>query len=652
MKTAAALQRHFSRVVEGALAPVVAGATVFCGLAVLYGLGACRDLYWDDSAEFVYVAKILGVAHPSGYPLYTLLAAAAVRLPLSAPYALSLFSSLCAAGAMALLFVVLRRLAVLPWPAAFAALFVGSMASLVDQATAPEVYALHLLLQLAIVERALALRADGRAGRAAGLGLSLGLSFANHLTTVWLLMPLAVLLWPARRKLKSRHAALALGGIVIGLLPYLYLPWRAAGGSLWAHGDPDSWGRFWAHVAGEAYRYRLFSLSLSEFAEQVDFWAGSLAGQWGAWMLAALPFGVWALAARKDRGAIFAALLWLAIGLAYVWNYFIPDKEGYYLVPHLVVGLIVVAGLGRLGDAIARRLAAGWRKPLLVAFALLTLAWPTHEALRHSRAQQTALTDFTVDVWRSLEPRSLFITQDITLHYAVELLRRDGLLGEDAAVVAPYFLAYPWYQRYLARRYADLVLPPDLAEGAKAFAAAGGRGEQGGREKQIIVDRLSRMLVAANLDHRPVALYLHRDDETPGEWQGFPLQNRGLVYKVGKAADGPPDWRCDYAARYLAGKQSFVDPRDRFVAWRYANACNRLGIAESAAGHSQAAAAAFGRALRYDPGYAEAMKNKGLILLRDLKDETQGRALWKQYLELAGEKADPAVKRYMNGQAP
>ncbi|MEE8640571.1 MAG: DUF2723 domain-containing protein, partial [bacterium] len=47
----------------------------------LYGLGAARGLSILDSGEFLGVAATLGVAHPTGYPLYALLGQLATFFP-------------------------------------------------------------------------------------------------------------------------------------------------------------------------------------------------------------------------------------------------------------------------------------------------------------------------------------------------------------------------------------------------------------------------------------------------------------------------------------------------------------------------------------------------------------------------------------------
>ena len=60
---------------------MIVPAAVGLFAAILYGLTLCPTVYWYDSAEFAASAASLGVPHPPGYPLYTLIAHVFTWLP-------------------------------------------------------------------------------------------------------------------------------------------------------------------------------------------------------------------------------------------------------------------------------------------------------------------------------------------------------------------------------------------------------------------------------------------------------------------------------------------------------------------------------------------------------------------------------------------
>ena len=117
---------------------------------VLYAATAAPSVatLFDDSLEFQVVAPALGIAHPSGYPLYTLLGKlATLLLPFrDGAGRLNLFSALCAAAAVGILYLVAAKLAGNRAAAAVATIAFAISPAWWSQATIAEVYALHGLL--------------------------------------------------------------------------------------------------------------------------------------------------------------------------------------------------------------------------------------------------------------------------------------------------------------------------------------------------------------------------------------------------------------------------------------------------------------------------------------------------------------------------
>ena len=126
------------------------------GLAALalYGMTAAPTVatVFDDSLEFQVVLPTLGIAHPTGYPLYTLLGWLWTHLlPLGdAAYRANLFSALAAALTVALLYRLLARVTGARVPALLAAAVFAISPLWGSPATLAEVYALHGLFLVAL----------------------------------------------------------------------------------------------------------------------------------------------------------------------------------------------------------------------------------------------------------------------------------------------------------------------------------------------------------------------------------------------------------------------------------------------------------------------------------------------------------------------
>src|SRR5215218_8067028 len=162
---------------------LVLGALVLYVATLLPGIGS------GDTAEFQRVAPTLGVAHPTGYPLYTLLGWLWSQLPLGGTPAwrMNLFSAGAAALAVGALFLVARALGHARVIAAAAALTFAVSSTFWSQATIAEVYALAALIQALLILALLRWRQNrssdvGRGWPLWVAGLLLGLGLAHHRT--------------------------------------------------------------------------------------------------------------------------------------------------------------------------------------------------------------------------------------------------------------------------------------------------------------------------------------------------------------------------------------------------------------------------------------------------------------------------------------
>ena len=359
-------------------------------LAPVYWLTLGRTVGLADTFEFQVVVPRLGIVHPTGYPLYLLLAKAFTLLPLGE---VALEVNLITALFGLLTVVVLFRLILLvtdpPLPALAAALLAGLMPTFWSQAVAAEVYTLHTLLAataLLLLARLLDDQAgDTRLtapGAAVLLALVLGLGLTNHLTTVILLPVAAAGLILARRAgrftkrtrprwLRGWRFPVALGvGLALPLLLYLYLPlrWQAVNGETMGLARFVDWvigGRFQGALQLEAWladptRYQIVGRLL--LAEWQPVWT----------MLPALIGAVW-LHFRRPGLGLLLLLTWLGF-LFYALNYFVPDLAVFILPAHLVMAVWWAVGLGALADGLRRlRPTATAQAPLATVLLLLLL---------------------------------------------------------------------------------------------------------------------------------------------------------------------------------------------------------------------------------------------------------------------------------------
>jgi|GEM_PF-3121813 len=619
-------------------------------LFVVYIPKCCQDYYWTDSAEFAFIAPIWGLAHPTGYPLYSMITGLLSLLPFPIAFLLSLLSALFTVLAMLCLFRILLLLELKPIAALFVVTFVAIGRSLMDQSTIAEVYTLHLLMQMLVVYFLLKWRKTAAISYLWSTCFCFGLSFTNHLSSAWLVIPIALLFYQKKAILKDKKQLLfCVASFMVGLLPYLYLIIRANSDPLYNQNDPSSLSSFLSLITGSIFSYRMFALNSAEFGQQVELWWESLLAQWHFISLLFLPLGLYKIYKSVDKYLFGFFLSWLLIGLISCWNYFIPDKEGYYLLPHLLLAIPVAIGFLWLTKKISLKIYNKQAELIVVVFSVMVVAGLLYNGMDNSRRINTSLRDITVDSWKHLDHSTLMITEDINLHYGTLLLQRENVLPDDVAVVSLFLLGFEWYHDFLRKNYPSIKIPRKFPELAGEFEDIESKNKyQFGDKKQQHVERMAILLIRENIALRPIAIYLVDNEYEADTYLGYNLLNCGLTYKISSAgASKVPQYKCDFAAKYLVGKDKLTDERERHLASSYATACNRLGISYVNQNKPHMAIDVFKKTLRYDPDYSQAMKNMGLVYVKQLRNIPEGRKIWQKYVKLAGEKADNAVIKWL-----
>ena len=253
-------------------------------MAVLYASTLVRFPWPGDPAELTVAAATLGVAHPTGYPLYILLGHIVIRLFWWASPALvmSAFSASCMLLALWVFAVVCRHLGVGPASTAIGILTLGSTHSLWENATWAEIYSLQVLVvSLVIVARLTRGESSSRFRRLAPWFLA-GLAAVSHMTAVLLVPGLVVWAFlesgfhakaPRVRTTLEAFGAWIAGASAFGLLLLLDRPGVANYIDQYALEHPDArfgqpLARFWWLVSASQYQAieeplaKFFSLQL------------------------------------------------------------------------------------------------------------------------------------------------------------------------------------------------------------------------------------------------------------------------------------------------------------------------------------------------------------------------------------------------------
>ena len=251
--------------------------TLFTLSGIIYVLTMMPDIGFTDSGELAAVAHTLGIAHPTGYPLYTIIAHVwSLISPFSTVYDLNLLAALMTAGSISLFSLILEEVLSFTTCKKEHASIISFSVSLMfafgstvwSQATSLEVYSLQLLLfMLSIFFFIKAMKHGGMSNHLLIWGFLIGLSFTNHGTTI-LLAPAMIAGyfsdWKTGRfdfSSQKFRGLLPLIPLFLGaLLVWLYLPIRSAQNPIINWGEVHrNWDAFSYHAFGKQYQVWMFN---------------------------------------------------------------------------------------------------------------------------------------------------------------------------------------------------------------------------------------------------------------------------------------------------------------------------------------------------------------------------------------------------------
>jgi hypothetical protein len=438
-----------------------------------------------DAGEFAIVLAFFGAAHPTGYPLYTLLGGLFVHLlhVFGAPWvwAANAFSAVGAAVAGGLLHALSARLlaregstapeaewgALLP-VAAFAVHPLWTAA-----ASQAEVHTWHIVWVLSLLLAAAAILEPNRSRSASGAaspvpgpfvwGLLVGVGLAHHLTSVLVSGPLtlAVLgVFVHRRGVWLPTLARLVAGAVLPLIAYGFIAWRAF------HPAPGQWGTLsphWrsvlAHVTGREYRVYVGHFAPSGAELEL------IRREVVPWLAVGLPLVVWwALTAHRTSPALrLGVVAAIATTLLFVGLYGVPDPSAYLLTPLALafavtpVAFRCLPGAGAITRpvAIAALVAIG-----VEAFHGIGLAWDRNHAYRAYETHVRTL-------WRTIPDRPAFVLWSddmVSLLHGYQLLEGEK---PQLEIHHPMQLTQDWPRAQFIRSHGfDPVSRADVAAAA------------------------------------------------------------------------------------------------------------------------------------------------------------------------------------------
>ena len=412
---------------------VVAGVTTSVALGV-YLLTLAPDLTWShwggDGGELITAAVTLGIPHPPGYPTYILLGKLISLLPIR-PIALAfnLFSALCIALAAGLLASTALRLprTTHQLPSIAVGLSLAFAPLVWSQAVISEVYGLNLLMLALFLWSLLGKRPFWLSG------LFLGLSITTHLTSL-LIIPLALAYTPPANW--PRLGA----GILVGLMPFLALPWLATTGSPVIWGQPTTLSDWWWVVSGRIYHANAFALPAQEVWARAVVWGKLLIMQLTPVGFLLILAGLHPALTRAMRRPNVLLAATAVLYTLYAFTYATLDST-VLLLPALLLGaVLLMPALHRL---------RAWA--LLLPLALLLINFSQQDL--HQGDDLRVRTETTL---QQAPDHAIVLTPGNETIFTLWYFHHVEKQRPDVILVDENLFAFTWYRQQLAQTYPGL----------------------------------------------------------------------------------------------------------------------------------------------------------------------------------------------------
>jgi hypothetical protein len=601
------MMTSLSRLFRHPLAPGIGIA--LCALAV-YTRTVMPGIGFIDSGELVTVVHSLGIAHPTGYPLFTLVGWVFAHLPIGAgeAYRLNLMAAVFCAVSLVFYYKaahgILSRLGkkvqvpteLIAAAAAGGVLFLAFSKTFWAQAVAVEVYSLHILMVAIVLVLVLEARAKESMVLWVLAAFTLGLSFTNHMTTI-LLVP-GVLYFYGTSAGSWRGAFRGLfrlaPAFALGLSVYLYLPLRAAATPVCNWGDPSTLEHFLWHLSGKQYRVWIFSSS-DVAVKHLGAFIQGLPGEFAVAGAVLAIIGIAVLLAKERQLAIGTAIMFLSCVL-YAINYDIQDIDSYYVLAYVCTGLWSSAGLLVVGGWLVR--SAGI--PRLAAGALMIVAGVLPVAVHYRDLDESSnhlVEDYTANMFASVRPGSLVLSYQwdywVSASYYVQEVRGEH---RDVLVIDKELLRRSWYLKQLRVKVPAFMAK--VATEVELFERELAKFEQGvPYDGQVIEARfvgMIRAMIVKGMEERPV--YVTPEIE-PEFTAGMGLVPEGLAMRVEADTAFRPSPMVEFRVRPFGRRGRLED-----MIWRlYGNADLFRGDYYLRQGLAEEAKKAYIRGISMDP---------------------------------------------------
>jgi hypothetical protein len=492
---------------------------VLTGIAalIIYTFTIAPTVIQIDAGELATVQCTLGIAHPTGYPLFTMLGYLFSQLPLpfSKIFQLNILASLYSAAAVSVFtftakfildnlqsFRIIKVSKTKPkkkkghastaqkeetkgleltenlkiFTSIFSGLFLALSKTFWFQSTSVEVYSLHLLLISIIILALLKAFVNTENEKAISkywliFAITLAFGFANHMTTLLVLLGTAYLYFNQNRFNKKSFKQLFIMLLIffpLLFLIYSYLPIRAAQNPVLNWGNPIDWERLLRHISGKQYQVWLFSSTVAA-SKQLNYFISNLTNEFS--IILFLVFWGIIISFLEARKLFTFLLITFLTTVLYSINYDINDIDSYFLLAYISLAFFAMIGTVKLFQISMQK-----KLKIIIPIICLTLfaGIQFYSSYAETNQRQNYIyEDYTKALLKNLPQNSIVFTYQwdylVSPSYYFQIVEH---YRKDVTVIDKELLRRSWYYSQLKTNHPQLLagIQPDVNKFLDALA--------------------------------------------------------------------------------------------------------------------------------------------------------------------------------------
>lgn len=502
-----------------------------------------------DAGELTAVQASGGIAHPTGYPLFTIIGFlfSKIPLPFSTAFQMNLLAAIwCSLGVGLFTYTskfildnltsfssrkiaaagkekkgkqkgkIIKKPAVhIPEVLKYAAsigggLFLGLSKTFWFQSTSVEVYSMHIFLISLILLVLIKAFVNPDIQKSSliknlwmMLAVVLALGFSNHMTTL-LILPGIAYLYFYKEKF-NRGSLKQIGIMLLVFFPlliiiYSYLPLRALNNPAINWGNPVDFERIMRHISGKQYQVWLFS-SAEAAKKQLTYFFNNLPTEFNFTLLLSI-IGIFVSFKRAKILSIFLIITFIST-IAYSINYDINDIDSYFLLAYIMLAYFAVFGIVKIYELVTK---ANYK--IAAAVVLILLLAGAEYFINYDEVNKSdtyTFEDYTKAVLSSTGKNSIVFSYlwDYLVSPSYYFQNVEGY-RKDVAVVDKELMRRSWYYNQIETNHPDILakMKTDISLFKKALVPFERSENFNSNLLETLYRREMTDLVATNIDER------------------------------------------------------------------------------------------------------------------------------------------------------